>query len=471
MPKDTMSPIRKALQINLDDQVYGSFAEIGAGQEVARHFFQAGRASHTVAKSMSAYDMKFSDEIYGREDSGRYVVESRLLKMLEKEFLLLKERLLEKRGDETCFFSFASTVTTSSNTKGARCHGWIGVCYQLRPGGPTNKIILHLNMKDKFRLQQQEALGVLGVNLIHAAFYRYEKKVDLINSLTDNLSPDRVEIDMIRSEGVDLKHIDNRLLSLELVRQGFTDAVLFAPNGKVVQAAEALHGQAVLLQRGTFRPVTKTNMLLIDHSLEEIKNDNLEKKPMAILELTMHLLNTSTDPSATVTIDQKDFLDRVETLTLLGHHVLISNFFYFYQLKEYLRRCTKEEVYMTIGAPLLDKLFNNEYYKKLPHGILGAFGNLFDSKTKLLVFPYKDNDICLTSQAFSPEPSLYHLYKHLFENKFIKDISNCDNIDTTVHSSNIRQMLEENDPNWEDLVPDIARDHIKKKKLFGLGEK
>ncbi len=468
MSKEALSPIQKALQINIDDQYYGSFAEIGAGQEVARHFFLAGRASHTVAKSMSAYDMKFSDEIYGREDSGRYVVQSRLIKMLDKEFLLLKERLLEKRGDETCFFSFASTVATASGTKKGRCHGWLGVCFQTRPGAPPNKIILHVKMKDHFRLQQQEALGVLGVNLIHSAFYRSEKKVDFINSLTDNLSPDRIEIDMVRANGVDLKHIDNRLLSLELVRQGFTDAVLFAPDGTVVQAAEALYNQSVLIQRGTFRPITNTNISIIEHGLKEIENDKLDRAPMVILELTMQLLNTSDDPSAKVTIDQKDFLDRVDTLALLGHHVLISNFFYFYQLKNSLRSCSNNEIYMIIGAPLLDKLFDKELYKDLPQGILGAFGNLFDNNTHLLVYPYKDEKVCLTSEAFNPEASLHHLYRYLFENNFIRDVSNCDDLDATLHSENVRTLLNERDPKWESMVPKKISEHIKKKKLFGL---
>lgn len=463
MSVEPLSIQRKALEINIDKSRYGTFAEIGAGQEVARHFFKAGLASQTIAKTMSAYDMTFSDAIYGREKSGRYVCESRLIKMLDHEYSLLLERLQGTRGDDSCFFAYANTVTT--NKKPNRSHGWMGIRFQTRPGGPANEIILHVKILNRDRLLQQEAIGALGVNFIHSAFYRNEGTTDFVRSLVHHLSSERIEVDMVKFSGPDLEPMNNRLLGLELVRQGLTKAILFHPQNGVTQASEALYNQPVLIQRGTFRPVTKTNIEILEHGLMEYKKqEETSIEPTVLMEITMKNLKAQGQ------IDQQDFLDRVDTLLSLGHSVLISNFFLFYELKKFLRSCTSQAIYMLIGASHLEKLFEEKYYEKTDGGLLGAFGRLFDKKSHLLVFPYKTEDQCITASSFHPQASLQPLYNYLLQNQFIKDISGCEQIDTTLHSEMVRTLWEEQSPLWEELVPKPVAKLIKDKKLFGYHE-
>lgn len=221
----------KALKINRDLSRYGAFAEIGAGQEVARHFFQAGKASQTIAKTISAYDMIVSDDIYGKEESGRYVCESRVAKMLTHEYDLLVDRLSETRGAHSRFFTFANTVATASSNSNKQSHGWMGVRFQSEPGGPCNDIILHVRMLDRHRLQQQEALGVLGVNLLDCAFYHLHSD-DFISHLVSGLKQGQVVIDVIKFSGPDTAHFDVRLMNLQLVHRGLADAILFSPKMK-----------------------------------------------------------------------------------------------------------------------------------------------------------------------------------------------------------------------------------------------
>jgi hypothetical protein len=448
----------KALQINLDDSIYGTFAEIGAGQEVARHFFQAGQASHTVAKSISAYDMTFSDEIYGK--AGRYVCEPRLTRMLEHEFSLLGERL-SARGATTRFFAFADTVATSPD--GERSHGWMGIRYQSKPGGGTNEIVMHVKMWDNSRLQQQDALGILGVNLIHMAFYPSENPKARISALLENLSTKRVEVNMVRFSGPDIEHLDNRLMSLELVHQGLTEAVLFGPNGDVLHPSDALYHKPLFILRGTFRPVTTTNLEILNKGLEQFRKHPLcaGEEPEVLFEITMN--NLTADG-----FDDEDFLNRVDTLSALGHKVLISKFYLFYQLKSYLRQCTDQMIGMAIGASHLEKMFDPIFYKALPGGILEAFSRLFDEKTRLFVYPYKSEQICLTSKVFHPSPELEHLYQHLYKNELIADLTDCDHVDTSIHSRQVRDMLSQRSPKWKELVPQAAREMIESRHLFGF---
>lgn len=453
---------KKALAINLDPSIYGTFAEIGAGQEVARQFFQAGRASNTIAKTISAYDMTISDEIYGKTD--RYVCQERLIKMLNREYNRLVDQLGPIRGDKTRFFSFADTVTTGSRKRGQTgSHGWLGIRFQLRPNGPINEVVMHVRLWDQFRLQQQEALGALGVNLIHACFYHSGSMQEFIRSLLDNLNNRRIEVDLIRFDGLDLNHVDNRLLSLELVKQRLTEAVMFGADGEVKLMADELYGRPAVVMRGTFRPITKTNIKIIEKGLEQFKRTvSDEPNPIVLLEMTMHnLLSESGD------IDSQDFLDRVHTACAMGYNVLISNFFLFYQVKSYIRTCTHETIAMVIGASLLEKLFDQQYYENLRGGVLEAFGRLFDSKSKLFVYPFKSDTLCTTAQTFFPEKKIASLYRYLLENQMIVDISNCDDVDTSVHSEDVREMLHSRDNHWKELVPDKVARLIEKRKLFG----
>lgn len=455
------SPAKKALQINLDDTIYGTFAEIGAGQEVARHFFQAGRASHTIAKTISAYDMTFSDEIYGKES--RYVCESRLLRMLDHEYSLLQQRLQSKRGP-TRFFAFADTVATGSQDDGtSKSHGWMGIRFQMKPGGPPNDIILHLKSWDRFRLQQQEALGILGVNLMHMAFFPSLKAEERITQLIDSLSTKRIEVNMLRFSGPDLQHLDNRLLSLELVKQGLTDAVLFAPNGEVLHAADALFKQPVLIQRGTYRPVTNTDVAIQDKVLAQFKKHPLvgNANPRVLFEITM---NSLTGDSG---VDNEDFLHRVDTLAALGQEVLVSNFKLFYQMKSFLRQCTSEALGIVVGASLLPKMFDEKWYAALPGGILEGMSRLFDEKTRVFVFPDKNDMTCTTASTWNPDAKLAHLYKHLMSNGWITDVLNCDDVDAKIHSETVRKLMQAGDPKWKTLVPEKARKLIEERQLFG----
>ncbi len=450
---------KKALRINADEGRYGTFAEIGAGQEVARHFFQAGLASQTVAKTMSAYDMVFSDEIYGKAD--RYVSQGRLVKMLEHEFYLLQQRLEKQRGQKTQFFAFADTVSTSSHNL-QRCHGWMGVRFQEEPGAPHNDIVIHVRMLERQRLQQQEVLGLLGVNLLYAAFYLKKNGSEMVASLTDSIGEGRMEIDMIRTSGPAFAHLDNRLLSLELVLQKLSPAVLFAPDGQVLHASDAFFGKNLLVQRGAFRPVTLTNVEILERGLEQMRQKLKlsEDSLMVLFEITMKNLQEEGK------VDPQDFLNRVDSLGQLGHPVLISDFFLFYQLKSYLRQRTDQWIVQVIGAAHLEKLFAPEHYRELPGGILEGFSRLFDERTKMFVFPYKSDQICSTAQSFFPEPRQLHLFKHLMDNQWIEDILGCDDVDTSIHSADVRNMLIRGDTQWEALVPPAVRDYIKSHKLF-----
>ena len=461
-PRD-YSPAKKALEINLDESIYGTFAEIGAGQEVARHFFQAGRASHTIAKSISAYDMTFSDEIYGKE--GRYVCEARLEKMLDYEFSLLEERLTAKRGQKTRFFAFANTVATFSQDEGPiKSHGWMGIRYQTRPGGPANEIILHVKLWDRFRLQQQDALGALGVNLIHLAFFPPGSARERIARLIESLSTRRVEVNLVRFRGPDLEFLDNRLMALELVKQRLTEAVLFDRTSQVQHVGDVLYGKPVLVQRGTYRPITQSNLEISNKVLAQFRRNPLceQREPKVLFEITINSLGQEAGE-----VDDEDFLHRVDTLNAIGQEVIVSNFRLFYQMKSFLRQYTDRAIAVVVGASLLPKMFDETFYRELPGGILEGLSRLFDDKTRVFVFPMKDELSCATAGIYHPGRKLEHLYRHLFENGLIADILDCDELDTSVHSSDVRKMLDARDPRWKALVPPAVKDLIEQRQLFG----
>jgi hypothetical protein len=454
--RDT-SASERALQINLDDSIYGTFAEIGAGQEVARQFFQAGKASNTIAKSISAYDMTFSDEIYGKES--RYVCESRLMKMLDYEYSLVQERLRAKRGDTSRFFAFADTVATAPADDGfSKSHGWMGVRFQTRPGGPHNDIIIHVKLWDRFRLQQQEALGILGVNLMHMAFFPPDTAEERVSALLYDLNTRRVEVNMIRVSGPDLNHLDNRILSLELVKQHLTEAVLFGAGSEVLHAADALYGKPVLIQRGAFRPVTNVNLEIAAKVMNEFKELPAVKgkDPRTLFEITMNSLSGGEGGQ----VNDEDFLHRVDTLAAVGQEVLVSNFKLFYQMKAYLRFCTNEMIGIVIGASTLPKMLDEKFYKDLPGGMLEGMSRLFE-------FPHKENHACSTAGTFSPGERMDLLYKHLMRNQWITDVLNCDDVDTTLHSQTVRELMLKRDPKWKSQVPEKARKIIEERQLFG----
>lgn len=455
---------QKALQINLDPGKYGVFAEIGAGQEVARWFFRVGGASGTIAKSMSAYDMTVSDAIYGHSE--RYVSQQRLEAMLDHEYSLLVERLKGKRGATTRFFVFADTVAAQGFNRRDETHGWMGIRFQTEPGADSSDIILHVRMWDRDNLQQQEALGILGVNLIHAALHHHSDAQGVINALLDNLSIQRIEVDMIRFRGPEYVGVDNRLLALQLVEQGLTNAAMFMPSGELVQPADALYKKCILVERGSFRPVTKVTAAMIrDAQAQFIQNPQVGgQAPLILLEMTLKNLNVEGK------INHQDFLDRVDLLGTLGHPVLISNYGEFFRLAGYLFRFTKMPIGIVMGVPTLRELFEEKYYTELGGGILESLGRMFKNDLKLYVYPLKDSrsGSIITAGNLRVAPHLQHLYDYLLENQFIQAIRDVDQADLGIFSRTVLQEIQANAPGWEPKVPPQVAEMIKARRLLGF---
>ncbi len=466
-----MDPREKARIINMDPSSYGAFAEIGAGQEVAAFFFKAGGASNTIAKTMSAYDMTFSNAIYGVEESGRYVCESRLFKMLDKEYRLLEQRLGIKMGFERAFFAFADTVTTINYHKTTQGHGWMGVRFQITPQAPTNEIIVHVKMHEKDILTQQQAVGVLGVNLIYGAFYLRQDPEKLIQSLMDGLTSERIEVDMMRFSGPDFEHIDNRLMSLHLVKHGLTNAAIFGPDGNVIQPSDLLYKKNILALRGRFRPLTLVNLDMLKRGFEQFsKDEDVKRERIEVLaELTLKDLRANDKEE----IDYQDFLDRVDILSSMGCTVMISNYQEYYKLVSYFSQFTKEKIGLVLGIYSLEQIFNEKYYENLSGGILESFSQLFSKNVKLYVYPanMKDNPNELYScRNFELPENQIDLYQYLLANDKIENIKDFERSLLHIISDNILRMIKDGDLGWEETVPDGVAKTIKERNLFGYIE-
>lgn len=455
---------QKALRVNLDRRIYGSFAEIGAGQETAAMFFKAGGSSGTIAKTMSAYDMTFSDAIYGVEDSGRYVVETRLVKMLSKEYSLLEKRLAEKRGADTTFFSFANTVVALNYQKTNEAHGWIGCRFQQTPQGGHNDVIIHVRMLDNENVLQQQALGVIGTNLIYGCFYYAKAPETLVLSLMDDLGPERIQIDMIRFVGPDFEHVDNRLMSLHLVKNGFTDAALFGPDGQVLQPSEALYKKHILVMRGRLRPVTNIHVDMIDNGLKQFigEPDVDTSRVVSLAELTLHNLKANEQG-----IDEKDFLDRVDILCQLGLTVMISNYLEYYRLVSYLARLTRLKIGLVLGIPNLEYIFEESHYEFLPGGILESFATLFSRKVKLFVYPTLHDGAIYSCAEFKLPPHLEPLFQYLVRNDKIEDIRDYNEQNLHISTDRVLEMIQLGEEGWEAMVPESVVKQIKESCLFG----
>ncbi len=460
MPSTRPNTNQKALEVNLDNTTYGTFAEIGAGQEVARWFFRVGGAAGTIAKSISAYDMTLSDAIYGA--AGRYVSRQRLETMLDREFHSMSEHLAATRGDTTRFFVFADTVAAKSYTRKDNCHGWMGMRFQAHPGDEPSQILLHVSLLDRENTLQQEAMGILGVNLIHSALYQ-ANPVELVPQLLDDLSNERIEIDMIEFSGPAFPHVDNRLMSLELVRCDLSSAAMFTPNGHVVQPAEAFHKRAVLLLRGSFRPVTNVTVDMIRCALAQFRREpaNRGEDILVVTEMTLNNLLSGD------AIDPQDFLDRADILRTLGHPVLISSFGEHYRLANFLQRQTSKPIALVMGVPTLREVFQEKYYTNLAGGILESFGRLFKNDLKLYIYPLLDpaTGTVHTSDDLHVAPKLQHLYQYLIENKNIEPIRDYRPEFLTIFSRDVFRRMHEGDPTWVHEVPPgvailICTDHL-----------
>ncbi len=454
---------QKALQINLDQAVYGTFAEIGAGQEVARWFFRVGGASGTIAKTISAYDMVISDAIYGQCE--RYVGRRRLQTMLDHEFLLLLERLNEKRGRETKFFVFADTVTARSYVHRDDCHGWMGIRFQPHPGDEPSQIIIHVRMLDRENVQQQEALGIMGVNLIYGALNHHENPDSLIKSLVDDLTSDRAEVDMIKFSGPAFLSVDNRLASLHLVQHGLTNAAMFTANGEVVQASEVLYKKAILVERGSFRPATKVTVDMLNCAQAQFVQEPSVQGQEVVVLMEMTLKNLTDDGS----IDYPDFLERVDILGTLGKTVLISNYGEYHRLASYLFRHTKKMIGIAVGVPSLREIFDEKYYTDLEGGILESFGRLFKNELKLYVYPLQDaaTGSIITAGNLRVAPNLRHLYSYLLENLFIQSLRDYNPEYLPIFSRQTLAKIKSGDPSWENAVPPQVSAIIKERRLLG----
>jgi len=350
-----IDPHQKALAVNLDQRRYGTFAEIGAGQEVVRWFFRAGGAAGTIAKSISAYDMTVSDAIYGRGE--RYVCRERLERMLEYEHGLNLERLRERRGNTTAFFVFADTVKARGFSGSSECHGWLGVRFQSHPRDADSQILIHVNMLDREKEAQQEALGIVGVNLVYGACFLYHEPELFVESLLDSLSTERIEIDMVELSGIEFRHVDNRVMSLKLVQLGLTGAAMFSADGAVLQPSEVLYKKPVLVERGSFRPVTHVNVDMMECALAKFAREpDVEGSAVVpMMEITMRNLMSTTGSG---TIDVHDFLARADVLAASGMTVLISDYFEYYRLAAYLARNTSRKLGVVMGAGSLRELFD-----------------------------------------------------------------------------------------------------------------
>jgi hypothetical protein len=454
---------QKALQINIDATVHGTFAEIGAGQEVVRWFFHVGGAASTIAKTISAYDMQVSDAIYGT--AKRYVSKQRLQVMLDYEYDLLVQRLEGIRGERTAFFAFADTVATSSYSRHEEGHGWVGLKFQHRPMNPPSQITLHARLLDAENVRQQEAMGTLGVNLLYAAYYLHGDPRVLISTLGDELSRERIEIDMVDLSGPCFQEIDNRLMSLQLVEQDLTDAVLFTAEGTVVEPAEVLHGKPVLAERGSFRPVTNTTLGMLERAqalfCEELTESREEV--VALAEMTLRNLMAGDE------IAPADFLARVDVLSALGKTVMVSRHAHHYRIAAQIRRYTGKPVGFVLGIPALRELFEEKYYTDLDGGILESFGRLFKSGVKLYVYPSRDSgsDRLITADNLEVATHLRLLYAFLRESGLLRAIETVDESQLHILPRDVQALIEGGDPVWEEMVPVEAARIIKERALFG----
>lgn len=463
MENEKLNTHQKALRINRDAKRYGTFAEIGAGQEVARWFFHVGGAAGTVAKTISAYDMAVSDAIYGSSD--RYVSRKRLQAMLDYEYQLVLERLQKQRGDKCAFFVFADTVATHSFSRKEEGHGWMGVKFQPQPGDPPSEIIIHVRMMDDENVRQQEVLGVIGVNLIHGAFYHSQSPELLIASLMDGLTRKRIEVDMIKLSGPAFGQVDNRLMALQLVQQWLTDAAMFTSDGEAVIPSEVLYKKPVLVERGSFRPITNPMLDMLERAQEMFTQEEALKgeAPVVITEMTLRQLQVGK------AIDPRDFLDRVDTLGALGKTVLISDFLRYHRLVSYLSRYTQKPIGLPIGLVRLRDVLDEKFYTTLEGGLMESLGQLFKNGARMYVYPSLERETgkLVTASTLDVPPHLKHLYAHLVENRFVVDIPKYNPAWLPIYSGDVLSRIQNADASWESMVPSPIVDVIKTKRLFG----
>ena len=476
MEREILTTNRKALRINLMEHVYGTLAEIGGGQEVSRHFFQAGGASGTVAKTISAYDKLFSDHIYNADKPGRYVSDRRLVKMLDTEYKELVHILPDKKKESTCFFAYANTVETLNYRKDNEGHGWLGLKFQLAPKTEPNEIIMHVRLLENDTIHQQGTLGKLGINLIFACYHLHEYPNSFIQSLLDNLSSDWFEITMMHVKGPDLEWVDNRLLAVQLVKNGMTKAIMFDRYGDVQEPADMLYKKNVLAFRGSFRPITYVGFDMLKTSFSIFKRDEDYDKDntLSLCEMTMHNLLGEGE------LDERDFLARVDLLNGMGQNVMVSSLSEYYKLVTYFSQFKIKNLRIVMGIPNFLDVLNKKYYDDLKGGILEAMGKLFIENMKLYIYPTVSSvaiddrtkgDYLLTSENLPLPEDLRDLYNYLIKNRKIIDIENVKKERLYINSRRVLKMIQQGKKGWEEMVPRYIEEQIKTKQLFGYSEK
>lgn len=454
---------QKALEINLDPQIYGTFAEIGAGQEVARHFFQVGAAAGTIAKTMSAYDKVYSDQIYGTEPTNRYVCESRIYKMLNHEYDLIVDRLRQNRPKDR-FFVFADTVAALNYSRTIKGNGWLGLRFQLSPEEKHNDLVLHVRMLDNDNQLQQQAIGILGVNMIYGVYHYKDDPETLLQSLLDNLKG-RIAIDMLVLEGPDFEHVDNRLLSLWLVKHELTKFTMFNPSGRSIHPSEFLYRKAVMTVRGSYRPPTLVNQDMVETGYAAFREDPAIKpiKSYLITELTLDNLKQSAG------LDERDYLDRVRLLNALGQTVLISNYQKYDDLLAYLSEYKVPKLGIVMGVQQLLDLITEKYKNNLDGRLLAAFGEIFTRDVKIYVYPAQQQgseDLMKAENVPVPE-GVKFLYRHLLDNGQIVDLKDFRADFLHIYSTDVLARIEHGGKDWEAMVPERVAELIKKDCLFG----
>lgn len=454
---------QKALEINLNNSIYGTFAEIGAGQEVARYFFQAGGSSGTIAKTMSAYDKTYSDAIYGVEESGRYVCEARIYKMLDHEYGLMENRLRQERPI-TSFFAFANTVSALNYTRTIKGNGWMGLRFQLNHDTAPNDLVLHVRMLDNDNHLQQDAIGILGVNMVYAAFYYKDDLDKFLSSLMDDLEG-RIFIDMVRLEGPDFQHIDHRILCMRMVKLGLTDVAMFGPDGRSLQAAEFLYKKSVLIVRSRFRPVTIINWEMFQSGIKQFSEDLgvVDHSVFLLLEITIDDLMSGGD------INEQDYLERIELLTAMNKVVVISNCKQHQKFINYLLDYRIKDVGFVMSIWHLKDIIHEKYENHKDSRLLASFGAMFSKEVRIYAYPAidEDNGELVNTRSIDIPKDIKYLYQHLLENNHITDMKEYSPEILQNYSKEVLRSLRTNEAGWENLVPPGIAEIIKKKQLFG----
>jgi hypothetical protein len=441
MSDPTPGTHQKALSINLDDKIYGTIAEIGAGQEVAGWFFRVGAAAGSVAKAISAYDMQVSDEIYGQSE--RYVSRGRLESMLDKEYTLLTQRLGKKRDNDTRFFAFCDTVAARNFAGTNECQGWVGLRFCAEGGGEPNTIILHINMLDDTNVAQQEAVGVLGVNLIYSAFFASGEPEKALSALADNLGSGRVEVDLVDAYGPAFTEIDAASIGIIMVQKRLADAVLYGSDGRLHPPTEFFRKRPAIIKRTSSRYASADAAAELQ-SAQKMLADELSgpgKPPVTVAEFSVNSVHASGGSNA------DENLRHVQKLLDQHEWVLLTRLRQSYKLCSYLRRYSQQPLRFVMGVSTFAMLLSEKFYLNSDCGLLEATGKLFSHDVKMYVRPMQVADFRSHLKSVNLDPdqieiadnsdtasvlniafpgALRHLHQYLMESGFAVNLVDVD---------------------------------------------